>query len=288
MKTTIPIALETEYQAGTTHIGWLLRLQRRDGVVVALTSHDTDVPIAGVTYKAMGGLDVSTTVTRSGLAVDNLEMVTLNNGNIFVEGDIDAGRWETAQFLLSKYNFDAPEDGIDPFMGGTVGTAVIQQDQIVVDLRCVQQYLQQSTVSVVTSATCRYRLGDTLCTVDLGPFTFAGTVTTAGQQVLSASALTQDDDYFGNGELLWLTGNNAGIRSQVKEFESAQVTLLFPMFFPVEVGDTFEIIAGCRKRHERRASNPGGVSDCVDKFDNVLNFGGESHLPGIDALTKTP
>jgi uncharacterized phage protein (TIGR02218 family) len=288
VKTTIPVALETEYQAGTTHIGWLLRLQRRDGVVVALTSHDTDTEIAGLVYKSMGGLDVSATVMRSGLAVDNLEMTTLNNGAIFVEGDIDAGRWETAQWLLSKYNFAAPSDGIEPFMGGTIGNAVIQRDKVSVDMRCMQQYLQQPTVSVVTSKTCRYRLGDEKCTVDLGPFTFAATVTTAGQQVFSASALVQAADYFGNGELLWLTGDNAGIRCQVKEFASAQVTLLFPLFFPVENGDTFDIIAGCRKRHDRTTANPGGVSDCRDKFDNVVNFGGEPHLPGIDVLTKTP
>ncbi len=44
----------------------------------------------------------------------------------------------------------------------------------------------------------------------------------------------------------------------------------------IQVGDTFDVIAGCRKRL---------TEDCKVKFNNVLNFQGEPHLPGIDRLT---
>jgi hypothetical protein len=30
------------------------------------------------------------------------------------------------------------------------------------------------------------------------------------------------------------------------------------------------------------------VSDCVDKYNNILNFQGEPHAPGVDALTSPP
>ena len=56
------------------------------------------------------------------------------------------------------------------------------------------------------------------------------------------------------------------------------VTLVLAMPAAVQVGDTFSIVAGCRKRLE----------DCRDKFDNVLNFRGEPHRPGVDALTAAP
>lgn len=54
------------------------------------------------------------------------------------------------------------------------------------------------------------------------------------------------------------------------------ITLSLPMLLTVAVGNSFSIVAGCRKRL---------AEDCVAKFNNVLNFQGEPHLPGIDQLT---
>ena len=45
----------------------------------------------------------------------------------------------------------------------------------------------------------------------------------------------------------------------------------------IAIGDAFTAVAGCQKRHD---------VDCRDKFGNLLNFQGEPHLPGIDALTS--
>ena len=65
------------------------------------------------------------------------------------------------------------------------------------------------------------------------------------------SALSQASDYFGEGEVEWLTGNNAGLFAKVKTHvntSGAIFTLMQPMPATVQVGDTFTAIAGCRKR----------------------------------------
>jgi hypothetical protein len=51
------------------------------------------------------------------------------------------------------------------------------------------------------------------------------------------------------------------------------------MPYAIQIGDTFSAVAGCQKRL---------AEDCGTKFSNVVNFGGEPHLPGIDALTSPP
>lgn len=290
MKPAIPVPLEAEYNRGTRHIGLLLRLVRRDGTIVGLTSAARNVTIAGVLYQALGGLMASSVIQRSGLAVDNLEMSTLNDGSIFVPNDVYAGRWKNAKFLYSKYNYASPTDGIDPIFGGSMGNARIEQGMVIADLRGVQQFLQQQTISVVTSKACRAELGDDKCRIDLTPYTVAAVpVTARGQQTFTASSLGQASDYFGNGELLWTSGDNIGLNARVKSFAGGVVTLMLPMFFTVQNADQFTIIAGCRKRHDRDIrTNPSGVSDCVDKFDNIHNFQGEPHLPGLDVITKSP
>jgi hypothetical protein len=51
------------------------------------------------------------------------------------------------------------------------------------------------------------------------------------------------------------------------------------MVYGIEVGDELTLIAGCRGRF---------AEDCVAKFDNVLNFGGQPHAPGPDAALNAP
>lgn len=276
---SIPSALNAHYAGGTTSVSYLLLVTRTDGEVFAFTSATESVTINGVEYLASPGLDVTSVVTSSGLAVDNLELSTINDGEVFVLGEVLSGIWNNAAFTISKYNARSSGDGVEVILTGTIGGVQVHEDKVVAELRGLQQALQQ-TVGSVTSKTCRYRLGDSRCTKDLTSFTHNATVTgVTSQQVFTASGLGQASDYFGAGQLDWLTGNNAGLSVLVKSFAAGVITLNLPMYMEVEVGDTFTIIAGCRKRL---------AEDCAAKFNNVLNFGGEPHLPGIDAMTKPP
>lgn len=276
MSKTIPSGLDTHQQGGSTTIGHLLRLTRRDGVVIGLTSDATSLTLDGVFYDAGPGLDVTSLASLAGLGVDAAEFSTLNDGSVFVVQDIQSGIWTEAAFLIAKYNFRAPLDGVETVTAGTMGALRIRDDTIVAEFRGLQQFLQQP-VGEVIGKNCPVRFGSTRCRKDLAPLTFSASVTTAGQQVFTATALIHADDYFGNGELTWTSGANSGLTVGVKTFAAGVVGLMLPMFISVEVGDAFDIIKGCRKR----------LSDCQANT-NVLNFQGFPHLPGIDALTGAP
>ena len=90
-------------------------------------------------------------------------------------------------------------------------------------------------------------------------------------------ALTQDAGWLTGGEVIWTSGNNDGRRMEVKEFASTQVVLALPMGKSIQVGDTFDIIAGCDKTRET----------CQSKFSNIINFRGEPDVPGTDKLLTT-
>lgn len=272
-------SLLTHYSGGTRTTAFRLKITRTDGEIFGFTSASESRTIDGVFYNSAPGLDVTSIVSSSGLAVDNLELSTLHDEEVFTTGEILTGVWRNAAFSISRYNFANIADGHEVLVAGTIGEVRILQDKVVAELRGLQQYFQQ-TVGSLTSKTCRARLGDALCTKDLTSFTVSTTVSAVtSNQVFTGSGLAQADDYFGNGELLWTSGDNQGLRALVKQFGSGVITLLLPAFYTVQVGDAFTIIAGCRKRL---------TEDCKTKFNNVLNFQGEPHLPGIDALTKPP
>ncbi len=278
MKSLAPL-LAAHLAQGTTTVAHLLRIVRADGAAYAFTSLDRNLVVDGITYSAAQGLDVSGIVGAAGLAVENLELTTLHDETLFTTPEVLSGLWRNAAFTISEVNWASPSDGVNMLLKGSFGEVQVLRDTVVVELRGLQQPLQQP-IGLVISPLCRARLGDAACTKVLTSFTHATTVTTAGQQVITASALAQAADYFGNGILTFTSGACVGLSQRIKTHASGGVlTLTLPMLLPVAAGDAITVVAGCRKRLDE---------DCRQKFANVLNFQGEPHLPGLDALTKAP
>lgn len=288
---TIPAALLAVMQSQTPTIAHALKITRLDGQIFGYTSHDKDVTISGVTYRASPGLSVTNVVTTAGGAVGNLELSTLNDGTTFSTIEVLSGLWRDAAFTLFRYDHAIPANGVDTLLVGVVGNATVSRDSVVVELRDIRQYLQQP-VGSASSPTCRYRLGDAKCGVNLAgqnnaspPYdlTTTGTLTavTDNQTFEDGSLAGWPDDWFGNGVLTWISGNNNSLSGMVRSYDGATggLVLVLPMIGTVQVGDTFSIVAGCRKRL---------TEDCIAKFGNVLNFGGEPHRPLLDDINQTP
>lgn len=296
---TLPAGLASHVALDRTTLAYGLRIVREDGAIYAWTSADADAVIGGITYDSAKGFIVTSLVTSEGFAVGNLELRTLHDGSVFTTTDVLNGVWRNAAFTVFQYNFENLADGVDTLLAGTVGEVEIQQEQVVLELRDLRQYLQQP-VGSPSSKTCRYRLGDSLCRVPIDgsptPYLMGspgiaaqviGSVTSvvdAALEFVDTARTAEPSDWYGEGEIEWLTGGNAGARRKIKSFaftgspaDTPTFTLALPMFAPILVGDTYRATVGCRKRLEE---------DCRDKFDNVVNFGGEPHRPTVDDLTK--
>lgn len=285
MSKVIAIGLAPHYALKTTTLCSCLKITRSDSTVIAVTSLDQNLIVDGITY--VPGLQLSSLDSTNTLAVDNASL-TVVQPDQSLENDIQTGLWDNAEFVMFECNYKAPTDGINVLKAGTIGDATINQGSFVFEFRSLTQAYQQP-LGAVTSKTCRAQLGDAACTVDLTPFTFAGAVTAVvDRQHFTDTSQTQAAEYFVEGPLTFNTGNNAGHTRTVKVFASGAFTVALPFDYEIQIGDTFTAIAGCQKRHERTTDNPGGISDCVDKFDNILNFQGEPHLVGIDELTALP
>lgn len=293
---TIPIALAPQYSGAGSTLAVCLKVTRVDGTVIAVTSHDRDLTVSAVVYTAAHALDISSIVSSANLSVDNLELkVFPEEGDDQLMLDIQTGLWDGAEFELFEVNYLDPTDGILPIKHGTVGEIQLDLGVYTVEFRSLAQALQQP-VGGVTQKTCRARFADwptpvpgMLCRLDVAAWTVAGSITgVTSRQVVFDSSRTEALDWFGDGTFTFTTGLNAGRSRRIKFFEADAFT--FTEAFPeaIEIGDEYEAVAGCRKRHARTLTNPSGVSDCIDKFDNVLNFQGEPHLPGVDALTAPP
>ena len=283
---TPPALLAAHYASRSTTLAVCLEIVRQDGAAYRFTSCDKDVILDGNRYAAGPGLDLSEIAQSAGLATDNLELRILYADAAITRDDLLAGRWDNATFAIRECNYERPQDGSNLLVTGTTGEAKIaRNDGFTLEFRSLKQALQKP-VGIVTQKTCRNRLGDTNCKVALGPFTRTGVAVTSvvSQRVFLASSLTAGSPttsagYYTEGIVTFTTGANAGTSRKIRVHgASGRIECLAPFAFTVQVGDLFTAVAGCQKR----------LSDCRDKFGNVLNFNGEPHLNGVDAITALP
>jgi uncharacterized phage protein (TIGR02218 family) len=284
---TIPIGLAARYAAEAASLAHCLRIQRTDGQVFAFTSAAEPATIDGTLYGAGQGLEVGDIVTTATLSVDNLEMSTLDDGTLFTEADVLGRVWANAAFKIGRYAWDAPADGVEWLIAGTIGNIVIRQGRVTVELRGLQQYLQQP-IGDINSKTCRARVadfptpaGNNLCRLSAASIASVLTVTAVtSRRQFTASGSPMTDDWYGEGVLTWTAGDNDGFQARVKTQTAAGVfTLHADMPHDIAIGDTISAVAGCRKRLDE---------DCAAKFGNALNFQAEPHAPMVDALTAAP
>jgi hypothetical protein len=106
---------------------------------------------------------------------------------------------------------------------------------------------------------------DTTNTTNYPAYTGGGLVTPFG-----------NSGYFEGGVVTWATGANTGFAMEVKANMPGQITLHLPMPYPMAIGDTGTIKAGCDKTRET----------CITRFTNIANYRGWPFLPGIDKLQQ--
>jgi uncharacterized phage protein (TIGR02218 family) len=215
--------------------------------------------------------------TKDKFSVDNLDVAGILDAAAITEADIMAGKYDFAEIEIFMVNVTDLSQGIITHRRGWLGEVTLKNGQFIAEVRGLAQKLSQNIVELY-SPTCRAIFGDARCKASLASYTVGGSVNTvSSRQVFISNSMTQAAGYFSGGEVVWLTGANAGRRMEIKEFSNKQFTLVLPMPNNVTVGDTFNAIAGCDKT----------ISTCIAKFNNAVNFHGEPYVPGMDKMLAT-
>ena len=118
------------------------------------------------------------------------------------------------------------------------------------------------------------------CKLNAASFTVTGTITgVTSAQVFQDNTRSEVYDYFGNGEIIFTSGQNAGLaRRNIRTYlVDGTITTNAPFYYLPQIGDAYTMIAGCRKR---------GKEDCTTKFSNRKRFGGFSYVPTRSQVTK--
>ena len=259
----------------TTALCW--RLERRDGVALGFTSHDRDLVVDGLVYRAAPGMLPSSVSVSDGFDTDSVDVNgALTSGAIRAE-DLQAGRWDGAALAIFMTDWEAPGSEMLVVARGELGEVSVAGVAFEAELKGPTTVLERPVVEQ-TSPECRASLGDQRCRVDMAGRVRMARVVTCDDAVMTVDAVEPSTNAYGYGRLRWIGGANSGLTSLVRSSAADRVTLREAPVFEPRVGDLVELSEGCDR----------SLATCSVRFANAVNFRGEPHLPGMDLLTRYP
>ena len=275
---TASTQLATHIAGETTTLATCWKVTRKDGVVFGFTDFDRDLVIDNVTYEARTGYTRSAIHTISDLSVDNLDIESALDSEALAAPDLRAGIWDNAEVLIFLVNWNALSQGKIIMKRGTIGQVELKDAIFKAELRGLTQALSQQIGELYTP-NCRADLGDTRCNINLAALTVASTVTAVSDRYgFTDSARVEANDYWSGGLITWTSGANTGRKIEIRLFTAGVFELFLPMPSDIVVGDGYAVQPGCDK----------SFSTCCGRYNNAVNFRGEPHVPGTDAVLSYP
>ena len=254
------------------------RIARGDGVCLGFTSHDRDLEVDGLVYRAAPGMMPSAVSLSDGFDPASLDVAGALTSSAITEADLEAGRWDGAELILFLTGWEAPGAERVVLAEGRIGEVAVKGQGFEAELRGMTASLDRPVVEQ-TSPECRAELGDRRCRVDMAGRTLVTRIAAVvDEDVVEVAAVTGGANAFAYGRLRWIRGANSGIESAILSSQGTRLRLREAPGFLAAVGDLVEVREGCDKR----------FATCTVRFANGANFRGEPHLPGMDLLTRYP
>jgi uncharacterized phage protein (TIGR02218 family) len=260
---------------------WLITL--KDGRRLGFTNFNRALTIAGVTYRPEGGFKSEASKSTHDATSTKQTLYSYFDSDLISVADLVGGEYDGAQIQIFSVNWAQLPSSLEaqpyqycPRIKGGLGEISTDGQSFTAQMvGRLDQY--NDSIAALTSRFCRNELGDSKCKKPLNTLTYwVQVVAITDRRTFTVDALAPAiADYFGEGELLFWQGKNHQAAYQINNYSAQRVVTLYePVRNPLAVGDWVRLIAGCRKRFEQ---------DCKTKFNNVLNFGGEPHIPGWDS-----
>lgn len=281
---------------------WIIR--RLDGGVLGFTDLDSPLTLRGVTCSPCDSLNGSALELASPLgSVGNQDVTGLIDDDAISEADLHAGKYDgaTVEIWLVAWIADPARPyraTLDPVRPpsrqarGTMGRVSRGDVTFRAEVLTDGAALEQKPLTRIYTPGCTWQQrggqygpecglvrADHLVTSAVTGVAARSVHNAARHRAFFDSGRAEPSGTFDRAQLTWLTGANAGLRSEVKAWDLDQKRFVLWDALPAEIapGDTYETAPNC-------GYSPEGCKG----FGNFINFGGFDKVPGQDAIVQTP
>jgi uncharacterized phage protein (TIGR02218 family) len=249
------------------------RIYRRDGVMLAFTSHDRDLEFGGITHRTAPGMVPAAIRLSAELSDDSAEAEGALNHASIREEDLAAGLFDEAAIEIGAVDWLTREHHV--LYTGEIGRIEDDQHRFSAELRSGKQLLEQDLVPR-TSPTCRAEFCGRGCGLSAARFISTRPLAAVDldRNRVRIDQLTATDHI--NGRLRFMAGPQTGIRFDIVDFDGDWLVLDRPLVKGTAIGTRTELTEGCDHT----------IATCSARFGNAVNFRGEPFLPGNDLLSR--
>ncbi len=268
--------LQAHLQSEVTTLTFCWKITLSDSSVLGFTSHDDNIIFDGVSYISRSGFTLDQYAGDLPQNGNSLEILGIIDSDFFNEVDIRSGRFDNAEVEIFALNYVSPTDGKVILKKGIISEITNTGDGFAVNIKGISDRLNK-TLTQCYSPLCRAKFGDDKCKIDAASYTYTGTVTNVtDERNFADTSRTEQNGYFNKGIIKFTSGSNAGFSTEIKISAGSALTLSIPFPNKINIGDAYQITAGCDK----------SFPTCISKFSNSINFRGEPDIPGINKIFK--
>lgn len=250
---------------------WCIRIECTNGTIVRLTSYPLDLVMSNATvYKTDAGYEPTAYTSSASMSPSSLDLEGIVSVAGISHDALASGVFDDARVFIFKCDFTSPVEDYEPVGGGFFGKSSLEDDHYRIEGMSLVDVLGQVFGKFFT-ASCGRTYGDALCGISLAAMTVTGALTgVTSSYVFRDSSRGEAADWFAAGTIQFTSGNNVGLKPlEIKSYAAdGTITLHEPTYYTPQVGDTFTMVRGCRKRE----------ADCVAQ-GNIINFFGFTRIP---------
>lgn len=271
-----------ELGGGTSaYIAELITITLADGTVLRYTTGEDDITLSGNTFSASGPLPILGGIGwKLGVETDTLKLQLWALLSNLVEsqailGAIVQGLFDNALVLVQRVFMptwgDVTNGAITLFQGNVSDIPVADAAHAKFDVKSRKELLNIPMPYRTYQPSCDWQLYGPGCGLSASSFVVAGTLASGSGQLLMNTSLTNPDQYFDQGYIVFTSGANTGVKRAIRQYANAsgQILLFVPLPNAVSTGDAFNAYPGCDKTQ----------ATCTSKFSNLANFPGAPYQP---------
>ncbi|MEL7199861.1 MAG: DUF2163 domain-containing protein [Pseudomonadota bacterium] len=255
------------------NVATIWRIYRRDGVTLGFTSHDRNLVFDGITHLAAPGMVPAAIRLTANLSDDSAEVEGVLSHRSILEKDLSSGLFDNATIEVGVVDWATFVNSILYY--GKIGSVENDANSFAAELRSSKASLEQDLVPR-TSPTCRAEFCGPQCGLSAQKFTSIEAVTTIDVDGNQVGFSNISGSNYTDGQVRFLDGPQTGIVFGIVTTIGGRLVLDRPLSADVKIGVKAELREGCDHTH----------TTCSNRFQNVLNFRGEPHLPGNDLLAR--
>jgi uncharacterized phage protein (TIGR02218 family) len=282
MKTINPL-LQTQLDEGGMHLTKIFTIRRKNKPDLHFTECDINLIVGGNTFTASNGFIASEVGLSSFSRSQQVELTIFENDLGVTREDIQAGVYDNQSATIEMVDFRNTGLGTIHYFSGFTSESSVGDDGFV---HIVIEGLMTRNRAIADesfSSSCRNELGDSRCMFNIEGAAANFTITSlVGNNAFITNSLINPTDHWKEGFIKWTGGDNdqqsIEVRGSTFSTPNTTIVLWSRPAYPLVVGVTGRVYLGCAKT----------VTDCLARFNNILNFRGEPYIPSQSTTAKQP